>query len=72
MSDIESLAVSFHDALKPMGFVAFTSCLRFRAAKTMGEFYALLDDDELACEYAQLSERLASSLAEQPRTVAAR
>ena len=57
-------AANFHDGLRPMGFVALTSCLRFRAAKTMQDFYNLLDDGKRADEYGALAGRLASSLAE--------
>lgn len=55
-------ASDFHDALKPMGAVALTSCLRFRAARRMARFCELLGDEQHTREYESLSERIARSV----------
>ena len=54
-------AANFHDALKPMGLISLTSCLRFRAAKTMAEFFDFLENRALAEPYLALAEQIAQS-----------
>jgi len=51
-------ASSFHDALRPMGAVALTSCLRFRAAGQMAELFRLTGEREQEEEYMHLMEKL--------------
>jgi len=56
-------ASNFHDALRPMGFIALTSCLRFRAAKSMARFFEILGDAENAEDYSKISRHIADSIA---------
>lgn len=55
-------AANFHDGLKPMGLIAVTSCLRFRAARTMVEFSRLVGDRDRSELYASTVDRIAGSV----------
>jgi len=55
-------AANFHDGLKPMGMIALTSCLRFRAAGTMIEFSRLTGDHGREELYASTADQIASSI----------
>lgn len=55
-------ASNFHDALKPMGLVALTSCLRFRAAKTMSEFFRFTGNHQRTDDYQIMSELITDSI----------
>jgi len=55
-------ASNFHDALRPMGLIALTSVLRFRAAVTMERFYCLLENKTLAEAYDQTAQKIADSV----------
>jgi hypothetical protein len=57
----EWAAASFHDALKSMGYIALTSVLRFRAAKTFADFYGILGNKSLKQEYQKMSNLIADS-----------
>jgi len=51
-------ASNFHDALRPMGAVALTSVLRFRAARQMAELFRLKGEREKEEEYLHIAENL--------------
>jgi|GEM_PF-1381895 len=55
-------ASNFHDSLKPMGAVALTSCLRFRAARTMAGFASMLADTALQQFYNAQADLIAHSV----------
>ena len=57
-------ASSFHDGLRPMGKIALTSCLRFRAARTMARFFNLLGQTPGEEEYLDVAERISRSVVE--------
>jgi len=56
-------AANFHDALKPMGLISLTSCLRYRAARTMTDFCGLRNDQTRAELYRRMAEQLTQSAA---------
>ncbi|MCM8768759.1 MAG: hypothetical protein NC911_03640 [Candidatus Omnitrophica bacterium] len=55
-------ASSFHDALRPMGAIALTSCLRFRAAAQMSDLSYCLGRKKEAEEYKDLAGKLAGAI----------
>lgn len=56
-------AANFHDTLKPLGAVAISSCLRFRAACRMAGLFALLDCPDRMEQYRSIAEQIARSVA---------
>lgn len=56
-------ASGFPDVLKTMGAVAFSSCLRFRAACRMADLYSLVGERNREEEYRVLAEKLAQTVA---------
>lgn len=55
-------AESFHDVLIKMGFVLLSSCLRFRAAKRMAEFYKWLGEDKKVEQYITMSKQISENI----------
>jgi len=51
-------ASNFHDALKPMGAVSLTSCMRYRAARQIAEMFVRTRNPEKEEEYSNLAEKL--------------
>ncbi|MCM8820687.1 MAG: hypothetical protein NC932_01880 [Candidatus Omnitrophica bacterium] len=55
-------ASNFHDALRPMGAIALTSLLRFRAARQMAELFRIMDENEKEEIYLQIAENLKKNI----------
>jgi hypothetical protein len=57
-------ASNFHDALRPMGAISLTSCLRYRAARQMAELFNLTGNTKNEEEYRQISKKLAKTVSD--------
>lgn len=58
-------ASSFHDALRPMGLVALTSCMRARAARTLAACHQQLASVDQAQKYRTMFNQIKSELVAQ-------